>query len=482
MLQRSSSGVSLLDRTRRSEELSNSMARLKDIPQKERNFIRSTCVTWEKLAKCFLTSETADVLLKSCTGQFGNNCMTALEDIGAANKLVSWLLSLIRGESIRIIDEAASITRIDERVYSLASGSTNPTSDYDAQIVGKGSVQVVKAAMDTFGGLYGPLSEKADTNLYLPSCFTMLYVRDGEITEFNAPGFTIKVVQITKGKYGPVLKIPTSLEPLTEDRDSLVYPVPEDASTFEREIQALVKKAQDLLVPDIDEVINRAKRLEQLYYGLSYGVVDVPDKETYWELVISNQEQAVESLATASSMVIVVAGLQQEADLKNRLKVANWLIAGVENYIELLVNPKDDKDVTAVKYSKYAQRMMIAYQGAAEEARDAAVVLEAPRPLNLVKQWLPWLEEVILPLRGEPLTKKNTRALTKYKECVLRSVAPYLGYITLRELVERFGTEGAALRDAVALTFTGWKLVPPADVNLLVPERCDSACEPRLVS
>lgn len=236
-------------------------------------------------------------------------------------------------------------------------------------------------------------------------------------------------------------------------------------------------------MPNIAEVIKRAKRLEQLYYRLDYGIefTAVTDMETYWELVISNQEQAVESLATASSMVIVVAGLQQEAVLTNRLKVANWLIAGVENYIELLMHPKDDKDVTAVKYSKYAQRMMIAYKGAAEEAWDAAVVLEAPRPLNLVKQWLPWLEEAILPLRGQPLTKMNMRAVRKYKECVLKSIAPYLGSIMLRELVERFSAEGTLLLDAVADTAAGWKLVPPAEVSSLVPERCESACAPRLV-
>lgn len=215
-----------------------------------------------------------------------------------------------------------------------------------------------------------------------------------------------------------------------------------------------MKKVSGELVSDSRKVLLNAEKLQSFYYPKMVDdkptvvsleedsaitriefvlTVDVESEKKYWELVLTNLQMSVESYVAVSTVMAVVVGIQGEkvARVAGSFTKMNWVIAALENMIDLLVhfgNPEDSKrEAKLVDTSKYTFRFLTCLD-------QSGIRLDKFKTGTYLEQ-----AKKIVALRGQTIKDADRIAIDIYKRCTLAYVWAASG-VLLTE-VKTFGVE-----------------------------------------
>jgi hypothetical protein len=255
---------------------------------------------------------------------------------------------------------------LESTILINAFGSNNPTSDYDVTFAGAGTYLIVKNILDTFNKDIGKkhhttMATFFDSNFYL--------IPDIIVNKFNEPIFTtndIKLIEINKEKNHciPVpdkIIIPFEFEYLNK---KINYNAHETNQHINNKYDKLLKMSKDF-----DELLyknknkNKNKNNNDETNNIHFGN-DENSKIDFFIQIMKMNETSMEAYYCLSTVLAVVYSIQAKKNIDKYMESDNWLIASLENMIDLVKHQddvfesnKNNQTNLAIKLSKYIYRI-----------------------------------------------------------------------------------------------------------------------------
>jgi hypothetical protein len=288
---------------------------------------------------------------------------------GAADgiEVVNALL-MVRAYSRVLVDMCINdVRRSGKRVWSIAAGSTDITSDYDVSLVGPGAIKAVRCVVQTAQRRLGgkQLSVVADTNLYVSPSFAYLAESKPfpgvELSVYAAPelGDAVRTGPAASSKDPGKWHLRVFVARELERGAWLAYPVPESPVAFQAERVALLQRFFGYgTPPNLETMLSFGKKLVRFQYPSSRS--HLLTEEEYWTSVINSMVYSVEAYVAVSTVLAVVVEMQQKTVGAN-LKKQIYEHAAVENYCDLRDHgglSRDASHVVIVQTSKYVKRIL----------------------------------------------------------------------------------------------------------------------------
>jgi len=238
-----------------------------------------------------------------------------------------------------------------------AFGSVNPTSDYDVTFAGPGIYYIVSCLLKQFKNsmkidksIITTMSKMFDSNFYV--CPDLILFNSNKIllTDINIKLF---LVNMKKNHYVPVP---------CEDRH------------FNLEIEYLKKKrdsheslSDEVIEKKYSKLLELSEDMDDELYKMNGKNKILKNDMSFIEHILKMNSISIEAYYTLSSILVVVYGIQakRDKDLEFILKKENYIIAGVENIIDLVHHQSssfkegnyENNNNLAIKVSKYIQRI-----------------------------------------------------------------------------------------------------------------------------
>jgi hypothetical protein len=266
---------------------------------------------------------------------------------------------------------------IKKLVRVNAFGSTNLTSDYDLTIAGPGVYLILRCLLEQFQNLYTLEGFRSSVKITTAQLFDSNFyvVPDLVLTSHNKTllddiGVTLYSTNPSKNMY---IQIPSGRNQfaieLESIRQKLLHDEDMDTNTITKKYQTLMDMAENL---DIELYSNNTGNVK--------NILKTPESLLSYTLEMCRS--SIEAYYGLSTILVVVYGLQakkmSELMDKNILKKEHFIIAGVENTIDLVKHQsnsyKEGEDVKntnlAIKVSKYIQRILTCVKKVQDDAPD----------------------------------------------------------------------------------------------------------------
>lgn len=294
----------------------------------------------------------------------------------------------------------------------IIAGSTNVTSDYDVTVVGPRSYHFVKEIMHGFyKEFHKQLPLVADTNLYIAPAFlyNSKYSRNYP-SWFKHTCISEKEESTTK-QTSTCFPLPVSPVALAQDR-AVVH----KKWKMIREHQTPLSSTQ--IMERYNKLISMGKKLDKFFYtthkhsNKKKTSTSPMTEEEFWRLITSANQTSMESYHALSTIIVVVAEIQMKKDIKE-LRAEHYMIAAMENYVDLNIHMGPDSvhsPLMYVKTSKYVYRIIYCL----EKARMLST--EPSNPQSLFSQGQTSFVDYIVTQRGNVEFKLSPTHVNKMKK------------------------------------------------------------------
>lgn len=222
----------------------------------------------------------------------------------------------------------------DTPFYMFAAGSTNITSDYDVQLIGKGASEMCKNIVYSFTTDTGnDLATVADSNVYI------------------SPGFI----------HSTIYKYPEWFKYVISDSETgQAFPLPIGEIALKKEKDAVLKRASYVFPTSIADryfsMITKTRYVEdEIFYNKTHNTALT--EGDFWDLLHSINFDAMEAYITLSTIIIVVLEIQMKINIEG-LTRDNYIIAAYENLINFKDHSSHSTDEELLKASKYIYRIL----------------------------------------------------------------------------------------------------------------------------
>lgn len=247
-----------------------------------------------------------------------------------------------------------------------AFGSNNPTSDYDVTFAGAGTHIIVKNILNKFNSKIG---NKHNTTMALFFDSNFYLAPDLIINDYNRNIFiknNIKLIEINKdtNHFLPIPDekvIPFEFEYLLKKINYKTHETKDIINMKYNNLMIEAKKLDDLLYK------NRIINGEDTFTSISFGN-NINPKLDFFIHIMNMFEMSMEAYYCLSTILAVVYSIQAKKKIDSHMKSYNWLIASLENMIDLVkhqneacVKSKNNTPLQmqnlAIKLSKYIFRI-----------------------------------------------------------------------------------------------------------------------------
>jgi len=258
-----------------------------------------------------------------------------LEYLGSYRKLIIEIIIKYASKGIKDSYEGESK---EAPIIADAFGSTNITSDYDLTLSGPGTYKIVQM-IHNFWKKNSPntnMTTSFDSNFYLVPNM-VLKKKDNPLTKLG-----VKLMDTKSDKINP------------ESQWAKYIPVPDDFIILELEKKALKEKLNDNFKPDnIQKVDKKYRDLfkdaeildKHLYIENNDSVIKFNNKKNeqaklaFFRHIMKMMKNSIEGYYCLSTILAIVYGIQagKEKEIEKEFKdyKKGWLIAAIENLIDL---------------------------------------------------------------------------------------------------------------------------------------------------
>ena len=343
------------------------------------SIIERTRVDWQTLKTSFMLSKSAkeNKMLLGCSG-----LTHGVSDMN--------MLLLIRAYSRVLLD--IQVTESKKKYPGLrmmAYGSTEITSDYDVNIIGKGASECLKGVLKTHKRINGMnLAVFADTNIYVSP-----YVIPSQMTQDMHNICSKNKVEIENDLW---LLVPMEQSLMNTEFEHVMDRFRETVKEAEKHnhhgekpdaIMENICSASHEMDTRYNQVLKLSKHLDSILYGKNVkghsddddssddDSADVDEKELHdklWGTIFQLQKASIEAYIAPSTLLTVVHGMHDDVYME-KLEHQHYHTALVEN-LENLVRHKGfnmgrkqkwklSKDPTSrILTIKYVYRILYAHQ------------------------------------------------------------------------------------------------------------------------